>query len=241
MSFSGQIYPENTVGYFRLASASGRAPIEPVCRGEFLIGSGPQCQLRLGGPGIPEVHTILTVEAQAITVKPLESQPPLIRNGSPCETGPLQDGDLLELLDHTLLFRRLVEEERITLDETEFSAADATPLELIDRMSSELETISGLEETQQKAVERLLSAVNASGAVDKPTSDNEDSQSELQEITRLLHQHHEASRIRLESLTEVLDNVVRQQKQIADALDVMSHRIADLSGGQGFGGHRASA
>ena len=97
VSFSGQIYPENTVGYFRLASESGRAPIEPVCQGEFLIGSGPQCQLRLGGPGVPEVHTILIVEAQSITVKPLESQPSLVKNGSPCETGPLEDGDLLEL------------------------------------------------------------------------------------------------------------------------------------------------
>lgn len=240
MSFSGQIYPENTVGYFRLASDSGRAPIEPVCQGEFLIGCGPQCQLRLGGPGVPEVHTILIVESQTITVKPLEPHPCLMRNGSPCETGPLQDGDLLELLDHTLLFRRLVEGERITLDEAEFSAIDATPLELIDRMSSELETISGLEETQQQAVERLLSAVSASGAARDQTVESGAGLSELQEISRLLHQHHEASRIRLESLTEVLDNVVRQQKQIADALDVMSHRIADL-GGQGFGGHRASA
>ena len=49
-----------------------------------------------------------------------------------------------------------------------------------------------------------------------------------QELKGILHKHHEASRLRLESLTEVLNNVVKQQKLIADTLEVMSTRIQAL-------------
>ncbi len=250
MSFSGQIYPNDTVGYFRIASATGRQPIEPIALGEFRIGSAPHCHLRLGDASIPDIHTVLTVERSGVLLQSRVTDPPVLVNGTPTTESLLLDGDLVELEDHRLLFRMVAEEDRITLDESTFladeeSARADSATRLVQQLDEQFDLIEELTHSQDKAVVDLLTAVaetaadsNKSGAhatteATKPT--------DLDQVMGLLQKHHEASRIRLESLTEVLDNVVRQQKLIADTLEVMSARIQALDSDSGYSQHRASA
>ena len=82
MSFSGQIYPEETVGYFRIASDSGRQPIHPVSIGEFRVGSGASCHLRFGAEGVPEVQAVLSVERDVVLLQAVDPNVPVVVNGA---------------------------------------------------------------------------------------------------------------------------------------------------------------
>ncbi|MGB4710307.1 MAG: FHA domain-containing protein [Fuerstiella sp.] len=246
MNYSGKIYPEDTVGYFRVASAAGRHPVEPITVGEFLIGSGAQCNLRFGDRDIPEVHTRLHVERDSINLTCAHTRPQLLINGTPTQQCLLADGDMIEIAGHTLLFRLAAAEDRITLDEDSFAfcdepAADISDMErLLDRIGEQIALVEDLSHTPDDGVVELLKAV-AENARASQEAAKASGPSDLQQVTMLLQKHHEASRIRLESLTEVLNSVVQQQKLIADTLEVMSARIQKLDSSTGFAPRRASA
>lgn len=244
MDFSGHICPNDTIGYFRIAAADGRQPVEPVAVGQFLIGSGPSCQIRLGSSNIPEVHTMLAVEPDQVSLSAKASEPTVFVNGCAVRECKLQDGDLLEIGDHTMLFRRVGAEERITLDETEFTEASGISAEeIVDRLDDQMHLVEELGRTSNDGIVELLTAV-AQTAVERHTpiqhGGDRQGSGELQQVLSLLQKHHEASRIRLESLTEVLDNVVQQQKLIADTLEVMSRRIQALDTHPGYDSRKSA-
>lgn len=247
MSFSGQIYPNDTVGYFRIASATGRQPIEPIALGEFRIGSAPHCQLRLGDATIPDIHTVLTVERSGVLLQSRVTDPPVLVNGTPTTESLLLDGDLVELEDHRLLFRMVAEEDRITLDESAFTTHDDSNAadRLVEKLDEQFDLIEELTRTPDQAVVELLTAVAKTATTQQQAATQPGvanlAATELEQVKNLLQRHHEASRLRMESLTEVLDNVVRQQKLIADTLEVMSARIQALDTDNGYNQHRASA
>ncbi len=247
MSFSGQIYPNDTVGYFRIASATGRQPIEPIALGEFRIGSAPHCQLRLGDATIPDIHTVLTVERSGVLLQSRVTDPPVLVNGTPTTESLLLDGDLVELEDHRLLFRMVAEEDRITLDESAFTTHDEdnSADRLVEKLDEQFDLIEELTRTPDQAVVELLTEVAKTATSQQQTATQPGgaklAATELEQVKNLLQRHHEASRLRMESLTEVLDNVVRQQKLIADTLEVMSARIQALDTDNGYNQHRASA
>ncbi|MCA9084953.1 MAG: FHA domain-containing protein [Planctomycetaceae bacterium] len=226
MRFSGQINPDQTIGYFRIASTTGRRPIEPFTVGQFLIGSGPECQLRFGDDTIADVHAQVDVTPESAVLTVLSHTVPVLVNGEAVQECRLHDGDLLELLDHRILFRLTGAASRITLDEDSFLSAPVTLEGVVDRLQEQIELLEDLAHTPEKGISDLLKAVAESNA-QQPVAAPEP-ESELKQILTLLHKQHEASRIRLESLTEVLNNVVRQQKMIADTLEVMSGRIQSL-------------
>jgi hypothetical protein len=250
VSFTGQIYPDNTVGYFRIASATGRQPIEPVAMGEFLIGSAAHCHLRFGDAGIPDVHTTLHVAREIVLLRSETTKPGILVNGQLETECRLADGDMLELGRHRMLFRLSAAEQRITLNEEQFAAADVKQRavlvedglnvqQLVDRLEEQLDLVDELTHSPDDAMLDLLKAV--AGAGSKESLQREDQGSELQEVKQLIQKNQEASRIRLESLTAVLDNVVRQQKMIADTLEVLSDRIQAIDAGPGYQQRRASA
>lgn len=251
---SGQIYPDHIVGYFRIASPSGRRQlVEPVALGEFLIGSGAQCHLRFGDRTIPVVHTILSVDHDIVRLHSSVADPPIVVNGTPETECRLADGDLLELGDYRLLFRMAAAENRITLDEELFvhntlseqeaRVKNVTDAErLVDRLDEQIQLVEELAHTPDQGVLELLKSVNAAAnnnvqnsAASSPTA------TELQHVTTLIQRHHDANRIRMESLTEVLNNVVAQQKLIADTLQVLSERVQALDANNTWQQRRASA
>jgi hypothetical protein len=251
---SGQIYPDHVVGYFRIASPSGRRQlVEPVALGEFLIGSGAQCHLRFGDRKIPVVHTILSVDHDLVRLHSSVADPPILVNGSAETECRLSDGDLLELGDYRLLFRLASAENRITLDEELFLENTLAEQEqrvenvteakrLVDRLEEQIQLVEELAHTPDQGVLELLKSVNA--AVHGNTQRSQaasSSTNELQQVTALIQRHHDASRIRMESITEVLNNVVAQQKLIADTLQVLSDRVQALDSGNGRQQRRASA
>lgn len=250
MSFTGQIYPNDTVGYFRIASSTGRQPIEPVAVGEFLIGSAAHCQLRLGADDIPAVHATLQVSTKSVLLTAATAEPPILVNGVVEKECQLADGDMLEVGSHRMLFRLASAEQRITLNENNFSETPASvepPAvedvsnveQLVDRLEEQLNLVEELTHSPDDAMLVLLKAVAEAGK-EKPVADKEPN-SDLHQVSLMIQNHQETSRIRFESLTTVLDNVVRQQKLIADTLQVLSDRIQTMDSGNSYSQRRASA
>lgn len=247
MSFKGQIYPDNTVGYFRIASATGRQPIEPVAIGEFLIGSAPHCHLRFGEEGIPDVHTTLHVDRDIVLLRSDATNSPVFVNGQQETECRLSDGDMLEVGEHRLLFRLSAAEQRITLNEDEFAVPRApqesanmqdaiNAQQLVEKLEEQLNIVEELTHSPDDGMLELVKAVAQTSHEKQPRAT-----SELQEVKQLIQKNQETSRIRLESLTTVLDNVVRQQKLIADTLEVLSDRIQSMDAGSSIQQRRASA
>lgn len=69
----------------------------PVTSSRFLIGSGPACDLRLGGSEIPPVHSLIVVEHEGIVIEAMAPAPALIHNGRPTTSATLQDGDSIRI------------------------------------------------------------------------------------------------------------------------------------------------
>jgi len=241
VNYSGQIYPDDTIGYFRVASSSGRQPIHPITVGEFLIGSGTQCQLRFGDEDIPEVHSRLSVQKDVVLLQCDAAAPSLLVNGQSETECRLSDGDMMELGPHRMLFRFAAESNRITLDEDSFVQQEEPQQSLealVDRIGEQIELVEDLAHTPDEAVRALLEASRRAATMD---DEQTPASAELKEVRQLIQTHYEASRVRLESITEVLDNVVRQQKLIADTLEVLSARVQNADSGTTFPPRRASA
>jgi predicted component of type VI protein secretion system len=65
----------------------------PVNVPVYLIGTAEDCDLVLGDPAIPEVHTYLYLRAEGVTIRTLGAAPKLKLEGIEVETARLRDGD----------------------------------------------------------------------------------------------------------------------------------------------------
>ncbi|RPI85854.1 MAG: FHA domain-containing protein, partial [Planctomycetaceae bacterium] len=82
-----------------------RFPLRPVPGPRYLIGAAVTCDLRLGGNGMPALHSLISVEDQIYTIEAIASDPPLKVNGERVQVADLRDGDLLEIGDVELTVR----------------------------------------------------------------------------------------------------------------------------------------
>lgn len=250
MSISGHIFPNDAVGYFRIASPSRRQPIEPVTVGSFLLGSGSTCHLRFGDDNIPEVHTELTVEPGRVMMSAKAAYPPVYVNGTVETDCRLYDGDLLELGSERLLFRFSSAEQRITLNEQEFleglasndqrnSAEDGTIIEptvetLVERLEEQVSLVEELTKNDEDGLADLIRSVAAASSAKSGQSDG--TNSSLQQLAMQVAEHRDTTRLRLDSMTEVLNKVVQQQKLIADSLQALSERVLSFDTSETSGG-----
>lgn len=271
MSISGHVFPNDAVGYFRIASPSRRQPIEPVTVGCFLLGSGTDCHLRFGNDSIPEVHTELTVEPGRVMMSAKAAFPPVYVNGTAETECRLYDGDLLELGSERLLFRFSAAEQRITLNEQEFlanlaakhdqsqtediaekhemedsdapylSIASPTVESLVERLEEQVAIVEELTQEDGDDLAELIRSVAAAADLEA----NQSSEVSVQQLAIQVAEHQQSNRLRLDSMTEVLNKVVQQQKLIADSLQALSDRVLSFdanqkSTGNDYGNRKAS-
>lgn len=249
MSISGHVFPNDAVGYFRIASPTRRQPIEPVTVGSFLLGSGGDCHLRFGDETIPAVHTELTVEPGRVMMSAKVAYPPVYVNGTVETECRLYDGDLLELGTERLLFRFSSADQRITLNEREFLEgldsnseqitaqnsvmAEPTVETLVERLEEQVSLVEELTQNDEDGLADLIRSVAAASA--SKSGESGDSHSSLQQLAMQVAEHRDSTRLRLDSMTEVLNKVVQQQKLIADSLQALSERVLSFDASQASG------
>ena len=96
LPFPVQLVLEVTKGHTRF-------PRRPVTHPRFLIGAGSTCDLRLGGEGMPALHSLITVSGRAITLEAIAATPALRVNGRVVQTTVLHDGDVIGVGEVELL------------------------------------------------------------------------------------------------------------------------------------------
>jgi len=72
-------------------------PRRPVLADQFMIGAGRNCDLHMGGDGMPTLHSILSVSGNEIRIEAVASRPPLIVNDEVRQTASLGDGDHIQI------------------------------------------------------------------------------------------------------------------------------------------------
>lgn len=153
--------------YLEIACGKTASPIRPIQCDRFLIGAGPQCDLRLGGD-MPLVHSIVHLSSGTICIDPVADSPELLVNGRP---GPaeLQSGDEIVIGQFRMILHGAdlavavqpaaapaeeVLEAADEIDPSELSAA-----ELVDLIEREEAMIEEFESGREAGAEALLDAV----------------------------------------------------------------------------------
>ncbi|MGB0739344.1 MAG: FHA domain-containing protein, partial [Planctomycetaceae bacterium] len=96
--------PKGTLACLKLPGERRQLPFRPLAEGTASVGSGIGCVIRLGQPGMPELHSVLEISLLATTIRVVGEDPPLYRNGEPCASAVLIHGDLLEIGDFRAVF-----------------------------------------------------------------------------------------------------------------------------------------
>lgn len=146
----------------------------PVTTHRFLIGSGPACDLRLGGADIPAVHSLILITSEGITLEALSASPPLLHNGEEVQSVQLQEGDIFQI--GALQFRAHVTGELpaaipapvgtvpvTAADESDDAVpvADLSASELLDLIEREDAAVEDAEQRRLQGAQALLQTLQA--------------------------------------------------------------------------------
>ena len=161
--------------YLDICRGKTHFPVRPINRQTFLIGSGEQCDLQLGGEGMPILHSVIHVDGQEIWLDAVAPNPPLLVNGNPERLVTLCDGDVIEVGKFQFRVRRsgnipsavglsstkpatpAIPEISPDLPDSGLSALEyLTAVELVDLIEAEQREVDEYENRRKMGVESLL-------------------------------------------------------------------------------------
>jgi hypothetical protein len=246
--------PGDTVAYLRLADGERRFPFRPVAPGLFLIGQSPACDLRLGLPEMPSIHSALQVDLANASIARIAESPELVVNGEVVDHARLNDGDLIEIGDIRLVFFLCRNASAQAIDRP-LAPEALTPRQLVDGLEAELQLIASESNGHDRIAELLTAAQKAVDACQfaetlrfadytSPASSSSVSAppSTLNaDATDLILARLASQELRLDEICHVLEQVVHQQQMIATALQCVVERMDDLRTHSQPGSLRASA
>lgn len=143
-------------------------PHRPVTGPRFLIGSGVGCHLRLGGPDLPTLHSLIVIVGTEVTLEAIAAEPPLKVNGRKVTTALITHGDRIEIGPFHFTVRvipphaALQPEVEMPLSrhaDDDREPADLSALELVERMEDELRMIEEFDSRREQGAAALLDAV----------------------------------------------------------------------------------
>lgn len=245
--------PTDAVAWLRIAEGDTRFPIRPVPAGDFLIGSGADCDLRLGDGVLPPLHSVLRATASTASWTRLVREPDVFVNGESVRQSTLQDGDLVEIGPFRLLFRFATAVGQNSADHlpsvvpdealTGGVCSNKSAAQLVDAIEVELELLAAFDRNQNDGIVELLAAaarlarspvVSLAATTVSPARPSEadatygvseHGETELSDIQRVL----QLQATRIDSISEVLENLIRQQRLMTEVLHSLTARVGDLT------------
>jgi hypothetical protein len=150
----------------------------------FLIGAGSNCDLQLGGQGIPVLHSLITLDASGAAIEAVVPAPPLVVGGRSVRQMALTQDDLIEIGPYAIVVHPglptaidlmapvdvealLEQQRRDVAAANEVSGLNAR--ELTDRIEAELAAIASVERGTASGLAAVLEAVQSS--LTKPLGD----------------------------------------------------------------------
>lgn len=237
--------PPDAIAYLRFPDGDVKFPVRPVPAGDFLIGSGADCDLRLGDGVLPPLHSVLRATAKDASWTRLVRSPELLINGESVRQSPLHDGDLVEIGPFRLIFRFASEQSEISLqellktDDRQKTNAGTTPVwsthQLVEMLEQELRQLDELDRTAQHGIQELLTTIDSMFRRlrwnEQKTSEGRSDETRIQnalendELHRLLQYQTE----KIDVLSDVLEQVIQQQRVMADVLHGLTERLTRMS------------
>ncbi|MBM79039.1 MAG: hypothetical protein CMJ78_00400 [Planctomycetaceae bacterium] len=165
----------STSNNLSLAVARGKTkfPQRPINADKFLIGSGQVCDLRLGGPTMPPLHSVIHSDDSETWIDALVQRPSLVVNGEETTSTKLSAGDQLQIGEFEFVVcddetsvtaqepiadNSLVDED-ISDEELGHLISDMTAEQLVDQLERDLALLDQHEAEEQLGVQALLHTV----------------------------------------------------------------------------------
>lgn len=152
-----------------------RFPLRPVAGERFLIGAAVTCDLRLGGPLMPALHSIIHISDGLNELDAVSAVPPLKINGVTVGHAFLNDGDRIEIGDVELTARVVTQAESAPRSQSRRPVpAHLTEIEelstsdLLELWRQESGDIARWEARERLAEEALLHAARQAPAAPRP-------------------------------------------------------------------------
>ncbi len=152
---------------FVLVIERGRSqyPRRPIEGNRFLIGSGSNCHLQLGGQ-IPILHSIIIPQGNSLWIDAFVADPPLKVNGQTIRESELHRGDLIEI--GSFVFS--VDQEEIALPEAQQSESQISPEELLHVLANGLDYLQKAEAGRKSGARALLAEIARLQSTTKETA-----------------------------------------------------------------------
>lgn len=211
-------------------------PFRPLLEGRLVLGSAPECDVRLGGAGVPAVHSQVHEDGGRAWIESLSADPPLLINGRECDTWVLTDGDVIVVGPFAFTWR-----SDGGVAESVSSLVEQPLTELLDQLDRDMTLVAESAETTRRAASTVVEAAletiygDAGGAdlsSEVETGRRDEMSAKFDELTRRFEAHESAH---AESVSSLLDS----QERLASQVEALVSRLLDeRSGGSGY---RASA
>lgn len=244
---------------FEITRGRTGSPLRPISRDRFLIGAGERCDLRLGGDGIPAVHSVVHVDGTEIWLETLADSPDVRVNGRLTRSAALEPGDDLEIGAFKLSLHRTESSESVqtpriygapvreelTEDELDNPIEDLEELtarELVELIDQEEAIIEEFEARRRLGAQALMDVVrqrflesdvdDSTGAEESPTPSQ--LLNELQAAILSLNEFAQEFEQRTERLSQpetqrVANSLLDFQQQIVSRLDGVLEKIARIN------------
>ena len=164
---------------FEIARGSTRFPVRPIRTDRFLIGSGQFCDLRLGGEGIPVIHSVIRHDGEEAWIDVLVPSPPLVVNGEIEHSATIGDGDQIRIgcfefhvqkqkptLQPDVIQQRQTEDEHDIADMLKNELVEPpkpqelSAVELVEKLEQEQELVDQYEARREMGARALLQAIS---------------------------------------------------------------------------------
>lgn len=142
-----------------------RFPQRPISGPRYFIGSGPSCDLRLGGPDFPALHSLIQTRENGVWFETLADSPTVRINGEATHGEWLRDGDRIEIGAFQFLAHLLPTLPPIAINtaglprQTAAHVSEMSASELADRLEDEITEVEHFEAARQAGGHALLQAL----------------------------------------------------------------------------------
>lgn len=141
-----------------------RFPQRPISGPRYFIGSGPSCDLRLGGPDFPALHSLIQTRENGVWFETLADTPAVRINGEVTHGEWLRDGDRIEIgafqfLAHLLPMLPPIAINTAGLPRRVPQVSEMSASELADRLEDEMIEVEHFETARQAGGQALLQAL----------------------------------------------------------------------------------
>lgn len=233
---------DNPMLYLEIVRGATRFPNRPVYEGVFLIGSGSNCDLRLGGPDTPAVHSVVRAEPGNVHIESLSRKPVLRVNGHPCERIELRSGDRIQIgsIQMVAKFQTVPAAPSMTVEEPAVQDLSAMSAEqLIGLLEEDLALVENDQQRRETGAEMLLEAARQASIPEIPMQPaKEESNLRIVDPDEELHDDQAEAEQLIVALNRIADDLntrvdhIRRKEEVyseaAEELLSMQNRFANL-------------